>query len=184
MSALADANCSGISPAGSTELPVGGSETFTCDRALTGPGSFANEATIEGAGKSKTSNQVIVTVPAAPQQPQQAQQAVQAKCTLSESLIVLHGASGAKKSPFTVHISALGIKQITFHLDGHKLKTLTAAQAQKGQFIVRIDPAKLHYGAHKVSVTTVMSESVCPAIARSAVFVHPRAAVVKPKFTG
>ncbi len=187
LSALADANCGGISPAGSTELAVGGSETFTCDRALTGPGSFANEATIEGAGKSKTSNQVIVTVPSAPQQPQQpqqAQQAVQAKCTLSESLVVLQGGSGAKKSPFTVHISALGIKQISFYLDGHKLKTLTASQAQKGQFNVRIDPAKLHYGAHKVTVTTVMSESVCPAIARSAVFVHPRPAVVKPKFTG
>ncbi len=187
LSALADANCGGISPAGSTELAVGGSETFTCDRALTGPGSFANEATIEGAGKSKTSNQVIVTVPSAsqqPQQPQPAKQAVQAKCTLSESLVVLHGGSGAKKSPFTVAISALGIKQITFYLDGHKLKTLTAAQAQKGQFNVRIDPAKLHYGAHKVTVTTVMSESVCPAIARSAVFVHPRPAVVKPKFTG
>ena len=69
MSALTDANCSGISPAGSTELPVGGSETFTCDRALTGPGSFANEATIEGGGKSKTSNQVVVTVPATPQPP-------------------------------------------------------------------------------------------------------------------
>ncbi len=187
LSALADANCGGISPAGNTELLVGGSETFTCDRALTGPGSFTNEATIEGAGKSKTSNQVVVTVPAAgqqPPQPQQAQQAVQAKCTLSESLLVLHGGSGAKKSSFTVHIAALGIKQITFYLDGHKLKTLTAAQAQKGQFNVRIDPAKLHYGAHKVSVTTVMSESVCPAIARSAVFVHPRPAMVKPKFTG
>ncbi len=105
-------------------------------------------------------------MPSTPQPPQQAQQAVQAKCTLSESLIVLHGGSGAKHSAFTVHMSALGIKQITFYLDGHKLKTLTAAQAQKGQFNVRIDPAKLHYGAHKVSVTTVMSESVCPAIAR------------------
>ncbi len=183
LSALADANCTGLSPAGATEVAVGGSETFTCERALTGAGSYANEATIEGDGLTKTSNRVVLTVPGAAQQPPPVQ-VVQAKCTLSESLLVLHGASGAKHSPFTVHISALGIKQITFYLDGHKLKTLNAAQARKGQFSVRIDPAKLHYGAHRVSVTTVMSESACAAIARSAVFVHPHPAVVKPKFTG
>ena len=182
LSALADANCVGISPAGSTALAIGGSETFTCERALTGAGSYDNEAAIEGGGKAKTSNRVILTVPGAPQQ--QPQQQVLAKCTLSESLIVLHGASGAKHSRFTVRISALGIKQITFYLDGHKLKTLTAGQAKKGEFNVRIDPAKLHYGAHRVSLTTVMNESVCPAIARAAVFVHPRPALVKPKFTG
>ena len=187
LSVLADANCTGISPAGATEVGVGKSETFTCERALTAAGSYTNEASIEGDGIAKTSNKVVLTVPGAaqqPTQPQQPQQVVQAKCTLSESLIVLHGASGAKHSPFTVHIAALGIKQITFYIDGHKYRTLTGAQAKKGQFSVRIDPAKLHYGAHRVSVTTVMSESACAAIARSAVFIHPRAAVVKPKFTG
>ena len=183
LSPLADANCGGISPAGATELPIGESETFTCEHVLTGAGTYTNEASIEAAGKAVTSNKVTV------QAVQQATstgpaQVVAAKCTLSESLIVLHGVSGSKHTPFTAHISALGIKQITFYLDGHKLKTLTAAQASKGQFSVRIDPSKLHYGAHRVSVKTVMNDSACAAIARSALFVHPRPAKIKPKFTG
>ena len=182
LSALADANCTGISPSGATELPVGSSETFTCERVLASAGTYTNEATIEGAGRIGTSNRV--TVQAAQQGSATPVQLVQAKCTISESLIVLHGASGSKHRPFTVHIAALGIKQITFYLDGHRLKTLTAAQANEGQFGVRIDPAKVRYGAHRVSVTTVMSQSACAPIARSAVFVHPRPAKIKPKFTG
>ncbi len=155
-----------------------------------------------GVIKKASSNEVITNVPAepAPQPPAEstatttqpsntaiqtpAVQQVQGKCAISESQIVLHGATGSKHGPFTVHISSLGIKQITFYLDGHKLKTLAAGQAKKGQFSVRIDAAKLHYGAHRVSVTTVMSDSLCAAIARAGVFVHARPAAVTPKFTG
>ena len=81
-------------------------------------------------------------------------------------------------------ISSLGIKEITFFVDGHKLKKLTAAHAVKGQFVVTIDPRKYRYGAHKVSVKTVMSSAACANIARSGVFVRARPATVKPKFTG
>ena len=179
LSALIDANCAGISPSGMTELAVGGSETFTCEHALTSAGSYTNEAAIEGGGKSKVSNKVIVSVP----QPLQQQQ-VKAACTISGSLFVLHGASGSKRKPFTLHIQALGIKQITFYIDGRELKTLSAGQAKNGEFAIRIDPSRLRYGAHRVSVKTVMTQSACATVARSAVFVRPRPAAVKPKFTG
>ena len=97
---------------------------------------------------------------------------------------MLHGAGGSKRGPFTVRISALGIKQITFYLDNRKLKTLTKAQAKNGQFTIKIDPRKLSYGAHKVSLKTVMSDANCAKLARAGVFVHPHPPVVKPKFTG
>ena len=161
--------------AGATEIAVGASEMFTCEHTLTTSGSYTNVAEIEGGGKKQPSNKVIVNVPA---------QLVKAQCTISETLIVLHGASGSKRSAFTVHIPALGIKEITFYLDGKKIKTLSAAQAKNGEFDVKIDPGKLPYGAHKVSVKTTMSDSACPPLARSAVFVHPRPRTIKPKFTG
>ena len=83
-----------------------------------------------------------------------------------------------------MRVPALGIKQITFYLDGHKLQALTAAHADKGVFSVRIDPSGLRYGAHRLSIKTVMTEATCAPIARAAVFVHARPAAVKPKFTG
>jgi hypothetical protein len=155
----------------------------------------------EGVIRKVSSNEVVTNVAAEPapevQTPQSpassntpssvsehAAQQVQAKCTVSESAVVLHGASGSKRAPFTVRVAALGIKQITFYLDGHKLETLTAAHADKGEFSVTINPSGLRYGAHRLSVKTVMSEATCAAIARSGVFVHARPAAVDPKFTG
>jgi hypothetical protein len=105
-------------------------------------------------------------------------------CTVSEAAIVLQGGAGSKREPFTVHISAVGIKEITFLLDGHKVKTLNSSQAKNGQFSLRIDPRKLGYGAHTLSVTTVMTDAVCPRIARAAVFVRPKPKTITPKFTG
>ena len=86
--------------------------------------------------------------------------------------------------PFTVNISSLGIKQITFLLDGKKIKTLKSSQAKGGLFSLRIDPSKLHFGAHTLTVKTVMTDAGCPPVARAAVFVHPHTRVITPKFTG
>ncbi len=180
---LIDKNCSSISPSGATEVPVGGSEEFMCEHALASSGSWTNEAAIEGAGKTKPSNEVVVNVPA-PLQPVLPAQVAKAKCAISESLIVLHGVLGSKRKPFAVHISSLGIKEITFYLDGKRIKTLKSSQAKNGEFKIEINPRKLSYGAHRVSVRTQMSDSACAAIARSAVFVHPKSPAVRPRFTG
>ena len=151
-----------------------------CEHALASSGSWTNEATIDGAGKTKPSNEVVVNVPA----PVQPAQVVKGKCAISESLIVLHGVLGSKRKPFAVHISALGIKEITFYLDGKRIKTLKSSQAKNGEFSLKINPQKLAYGAHRVSIKTVMTDGACATIARSGVFVHPHEARVSPKFTG
>jgi hypothetical protein len=149
--------------------------------------------------KRASSNPVVVKVPAEPSPeiataPQVVlapaaivsapRQGVKAECSISESQVELRGASGSRSTPFTVRVPALGIREITFYLDGRPVKTTTAAHANKGRFELRINPSKLAVGAHRVTVRTVMSDSACAAIARSAVFVHPRPKIVTPKFTG
>ena len=58
-----------------------------------------------------------------------------------EAAFVLSGGTGSKRGPFTVHISSLGIKQITFLLDGKKIKTLKSSQAKGGKFSLGSTPA-------------------------------------------
>jgi len=102
-----------------------------------------------------------------------------AVCGIPERSIVLHGASGRRREPFKVRIRSAGIARITFYLDGPKLKTLKTAQAKKGEFSVTINPGKLSYGAHKVSVTVVMRDTRCARVVRSGVFVRARPAAVR-----
>jgi hypothetical protein len=97
---------------------------------------------------------------------------------------VLHGASGPKRGTFTLKVNSRGIKRITFYLDGRKLRTLNASQAKAGKFTIKIDPGKLAYGAHKVTIKTVMSDANCAFSARSGVFVRAHTQRVVPKFTG
>ena len=152
--------------------------TYRCEHELTTVGVYANQVEVEtDKGGKATSNKVEVKL-------KPPKQVVQAACTINEPSIVLTGVSGSKRKPFTAHIPALGIKELTFYLDGRKIKTLKPANAKNGVFSVKIDPRKLRYGAHKVTVKAVMTEAVCAAIARTAAFVHPRPAKIKPKFTG
>jgi hypothetical protein len=103
---------------------------------------------------------------------------------VEEGATVLKGVGGSKRRPFTVHVRSLGIKEITFYVDGRKVKTLKSSQAKNGQFSLRVDPRKLGYGAHKLSAKAVMADPACANIARSGVFVRPHPPVLKPKFTG
>ena len=107
-----------------------------------------------------------------------------AECKLSESGIELSGAHGVRRSAFTVRVGSVGIQEITFYLDGHAFRALTAAQAKGGEYAVRINPRKLSYGAHTVSVKTVMEDAACAPVARSGVFVYPHPPHVVPRFTG
>jgi hypothetical protein len=169
-------------------LAAQGTVLYFCSHVLLAGDSpqFTNTVTVTGQPPSgpPVGGTSTVVVNVAQQAVAPAKQAVQAACTVSEGSIVLRGASGAQRQPFTVRISALGIKQITFYLDARKLKTLTHAQAKNGQFTIKIDPRKLSFGAHRVSFKTTMSDPNCPNLARAAVFVHPRPPVVRPKFTG
>ncbi len=177
--ALGDPKCTGIEPAGATELEAGKSETFTCEHALVAADKpeYTNAATLEGNKVLEESNKVVVAVA-------EAKQVIKPACAISESSIELRGASGSKRKPFTIHVEALGIKEITFYLDGRKIKTLRASQAKHGEFTLTVKPGKLSYGAHRIKLTTVMTDIACAAVARTATFVHPKAAKIVPKFTG
>jgi uncharacterized repeat protein (TIGR01451 family) len=173
--AAVDVNCTNLQGPTKAVIAPGEAAMYTCERTLTESGTFTNVAIVTGNEKPKESNPVVVEA---------AKQIPGAQCTINEEAIVIHGGTGSKRSPFTIHVPSLGIKEITFRLDGKKIKTLTSAQATNGQFTIHIDPRKLHYGAHTVSITTVMTDAACPKIARAAVFVRPRPQRVPPKFTG
>jgi len=174
VNSVVDTNCTNMA-GGAGEIGVGGSAIFTCEHTLTSVGPYVNEAIVVGNEKPQTSNKVVVQVPV---------QNVKAQCTINESAIAIHGGTGSKRGPFTVTISSLGIKQITFLLDGKKVKTLKSSQAKHNKFSLRIDPRKLHFGAHTLTVHTVMTDAACPPVARAAVFVKPHTRVITPKFTG
>ena len=180
-----DNNCSNLAGGpGANPVPPGEVTIYICEHTLATIGEWANEAGVEGdqeAGR-KTSNRVVAQVSAQASEPPK--QAVAAQCGISEASMKLKGAAGAHRAPFNVKISSLGIKEITFYVDGHKLKKLKAAQAKKGFFVIKIDPRKYHFGAHTVSVKALMSNGLCAKFARSGVFVRAKPAVIKPKFAG
>ena len=199
--ALADPHCdAGTIAGGPGASPVapGGSTTFTCSHVLTSPGTYFNEASLSGSPQGQapithTSNQVEVIV--APQAgpsatpggggaqgvPTSGVKPAEQPCVLPQP--VWRGASGARRSTFSLQLSSIGIKRVTFYLDGRKLMTLQHSQARGGKFTVRIDPRRLAYGPHRVSIKTVMSDARCARIARSGVFVRPRPPA-PPPFAG
>jgi uncharacterized repeat protein (TIGR01451 family) len=199
-SSFSDPRCEGITGGpGASALAPGEATTYTCSHTLTSTGPYTNVASVEGSnGTSRqTSNEVIVSSkapavtpplssvsPVVTSSPPPEKGGVLAICELSEPEIVLHGASGPKRRTFTVQISSPGIKQITFYLDGRKLKTLKQSQSKDGKFTITINPSKLSIGPHKVSVKTLMNNSNCEPIARTSVFVHPHSRRVSPSFTG
>jgi hypothetical protein len=179
-----DPRCEGISPTSTTTAAPLGQVVYTCKHTLTATDKspYENVATITGTPPSgltisHASNEVFVKV-----LPEKLAPA--GKCKLSLSSSVLRGARGVKRRTFKVSIRALGIEEITFYLDGRKLKTLKSAQAKHGRFTIKINPRRLRHGAHRVSIRTVTTDPNCPPIKRSAVFVKPRRPVVKLWFTG
>lgn len=181
---------------GESSVAPGGSTTYTCTHLVTsGPSvvnvAFATAEGPEGPLPPLESHKVEVIVPPsggpgstpnAGGAPQEASKGVLAKCEVSTP--VLHGVSAPERGTFTVSVSALGVKQITFYLDGRKFKTLKQSAAKGGMFKVKINAHGLSYGAHRVSFKTVMLNSNCAEAASSRVFVHPHTARVAPRFTG
>ncbi len=92
----------------------------------------------------------------------------------------LRGATGPQRGHLHGPRQLSGVKQITFYLDGRKLKTLAQQQAKNGTFSVKINARKLSYGAHRVSIKTAMVSAACAQSASSRVFVRPFAARVAP----
>ena len=58
-----------------------------------------------------------------------ATQLVLASCVPSP--VVLRGLAAKVRQSLSVHVTALGVKSVTFYLDGRKLKTVTKAKNQR-----------------------------------------------------
>jgi hypothetical protein len=186
---------------GGASLEPGHATTYTCTRLLTTEGSFVNVATVAATPTPPgsptieqpsppvkvnvpvTQTPAAVTAPATSPPPAGTPKvAVLAKCEATAP--VVRGASGPKRGKFTVRVSAPGVKQITFYLDGHKLKTLHSSPAHPGHFTLKVNAGKLSTGAHRLSYTAVMENVNCAKAAGARLFVHPFSARVKPRFTG
>jgi uncharacterized repeat protein (TIGR01451 family) len=182
---------------GEAPLAPGGSTTYSCSRLLSSTGSYANDATVTGTPAdgnpvTHTSNRVEVVVPPAsvpavsngPSSQPAVNVPLQEVLPCKVSQPAFHGPSGPERGVFTVRVNSAGIQQITFYLDGHKLKTLKQSQAKSGKFAIKIDPRKLSHGAHTLSIKGIGTDPKCGSIARSSVFVHPLTASRAVKFTG
>ena len=188
LSSFTDAHCDAATIAGgpgATPLAPGESTTYTCSHTLATAGAYVNEATVTAtpsgeAGMTLTSPKVEVVAATSGVLSNKTPKAP--SCTAKPAL---KGVTGPKRRPFKVSVDAAGIAQITFYLDGRRLRTLKSSQAKKGVFTVTIDPRKLAYGRpHKVSFTTVMTNPSCATTASARMFVRPRNERMKPTFTG
>jgi hypothetical protein len=186
---------------GASSLEPGHTTTFSCSRYLATEGSFVNVAEVVATPPGEmpieqpsppvevkvpvvtpSHGLTPVTMPVVTPAREPGKGEVAGVCEASTPSF--RGATGSKRGSFTVRVGAAGIAQITFYLDGHKLKTLTGAQARNGVFSLKVNAHKLSYGAHRVSYTAVRTNTNCAKVASAHVFVRPRAARVKPRFTG
>jgi hypothetical protein len=108
--------------------------------------------------------------------------------TLKLTLPRLKGPQGCVRSSFRASVKSAHVASITFYMDGHKLKTLTARNARKGLLSITIDPTSLHVGPHKLSakITMVKTSASSKALkgTRKRTVLRCDPAVVTPKFTG
>lgn len=108
--------------------------------------------------------------------------------TLKLTLPQLKGPQGCVRSSFHASIKSAHVASVTFYMDGHKLRTLTAKNARKGLLSIAIDPSKLHVGPHKLMARITMVKASPSAKAlkgtRKRTVLRCDPAVVTPKFTG
>jgi hypothetical protein len=101
------------------------------------------------------------------------------------SLSVPHG---CVRSSFRASIKSAGVRSVSFYMDGHKLKTLTARNARKGRLTITIDPTKLSVGSHRLLAKITMNPASSSAKARHATrtstVLRCSSAVLTPRFTG
>jgi hypothetical protein len=95
---------------------------------------------------------------------------------------------GCVRSSFVVSVKAKNVKSVTFYLDGHRLKTLTAKSARRGRLSVRVQTSKLKPGLHRLKARITMRTTAASAkpvtVTRSLKFARCAAAPVTPRFTG
>jgi hypothetical protein len=109
-----------------------------------------------------------------------ATQLVLASCVPSP--VVLRGLAAKVRRSLSVHVTALGVKSVTFYLDGRKLKTVTKAKNQR--YAIKVSARNLGYGRHRLQAKVKMRNATCATAAAAAAFVKVKAATIRPQFTG
>jgi hypothetical protein len=210
---FSDPNCdAGTIAGGPGEAPlaIGASSTYTCDHVLSAAdqsaGSYSNSASDtgtppagEGSAVMHTSNTVVVelagagaaapqtsTTPISPSlDPPSPRSGVLPFS--SASVPAVRAPQGCLSSSFRASVKAAGVASVTFYLDGHKLKTLTARSARAGQFTIVLNAAKLSVGTHRLTAKITMAHAASGKTvraSRSVTLLRCRPALLTPKFTG
>ena len=58
-----------------------------------------------------------------------------AVCAVKPGTLVLKGVGGPKRHKFTVEVRSAGLKQVTFFLDGRKIKTFSASKSLRAEVL-------------------------------------------------
>jgi hypothetical protein len=98
------------------------------------------------------------------------------------SPVHLTGVIGKVRNSFSAHLTGLGVKSVTFYLDGRKLLTVT--KPSHGRFSITINATRLAYGAHRLVAKATLRNGSCARISRAGTFVRVKAATVLPVFAG
>ena len=122
----------------------------------------------------------VLTAPASVPASSVSSQAVTVICVASP--VHLTGVIGKVRNSLSAHLTGLGVKSVTFYLDGRKLLTVT--NPRHGRFSITINATRLAYGAHRLVAKATVSNPNCARISRAGTFVRVKAAAVPPVFAG
>jgi hypothetical protein len=99
----------------------------------------------------------------------------------------INAPQGCARSSFRASLKSAGVARVTFYLDGHRLRTMTAKSARRGQFAIVIDTTRLKVGVHHLRATITMAQAASgkPVHAsRTVALLRCLPTLVTPKFTG
>jgi hypothetical protein len=95
---------------------------------------------------------------------------------------------GCARPSFVLSVKSKNVRKVTFYLDNHRLKSLTAKSARHGKLSIRVNTSRLKVGRHRVKARIVMAPTAARAktvvAARTITFVRCAAATLSPHFTG
>jgi hypothetical protein len=171
-----DTTCSTVLNSGT--VPVNGNGSYDSP-AVTPPdaGAYQWVATYSGdAGNASVA--AACNDPA--EQSSVGQQIVQASCIPSP--VVLRGLAAKVRTSLSVHVTAVGVKSVTFYLDGRKLATVTKPKNKR--YSIKVSVRRLGYGRHRLQAKVKTRDANCATAAAAAAFVKVRTPTILPKFTG
>jgi uncharacterized repeat protein (TIGR01451 family) len=217
LGSFTDAQCDSGTVAGgpgSAALPVGASTTYTCkhllDAADQEKGSYSNTVSVTGTPPdggglpvTNSSNTVVTVVLAASNTATSGTTGSASSGVLSSTfsepaksgvlafasatLPKLKGPQGCVRHSFHISIKSADVASVTFYMDGHKLKRLTAKNARKGLLTIAINPDKLKVGVHKLVAKITMTATASTKAKQGSRMVRVlrcSSKALTPKFTG